>query len=54
MRKQILRNNESSKESFQHVQRVLRKLLFDILGIRDDYIEISPIIKKVGTCIVHQ
>ena len=32
-------------------KRVLLKLLFDILEMADDYIEISLIIKKVGTWI---
>ena len=30
-------------------KRVLRKLLFDILQMGDDYMEIPLIIKKVGT-----
>ena len=30
-------------------KRVLRKLLFDILGKEDDYIQIPMIIKKVAT-----
>ena len=30
-------------------KRVLHKLLFDILGKEDIYIQISMIIKKVGT-----
>ena len=30
------------------LKRVLRKLLFDILGMEDDYIEIPLIVKKIG------
>ena len=29
-------------------KRILRKLLFDVLEMEDDYIEISLIIKKLG------
>ena len=31
-------------------QRVLRKLLFDILEKEDDFVQIPVIIKKVGLC----
>ena len=38
-------NKTSVKKAFK---RVLHKLLFDILDMEDDYIEIPPIIKKLG------
>ena len=40
--------NESSKESFQEFSAIIL-LLFDIVEMEDDYIEIPLIIKKVAT-----